>query len=307
MRALGVPTAALAILLLRATRRQAGVALMLHRVGDPAGDPERELVPSLGAREFESQVRFAARHFRLVPASELLEAAAARRRGERFPLAITFDDDLPSHASEAAPLLSRLGAPATFFLNGGSLERPHRFWWEALELAQRRGIATDPPVPEPEAIHDAALSLQLMDRPRRDEFEARLAAELGPAAPSDVLGPDGVAALAAAGFEIGFHTRDHHWLPNLTDAELAEAMRAGRPELEAAAGGPIDTIAYPHGGADERVAGAARDAGFRRGYITGHGAVTPHDDPLLMRRVENSFHSTGHLAVRLARSLLAAR
>lgn len=307
MRALGVPATVIAILLLRATSRQAGVVLMLHRVGDPAGDPARELVPSLGARAFESQVRFAGRHFRLVRASEVQGAAASRRRGEQFPLAITFDDDLPSHAWAAAPVLTRLGAPATFFLNGASLERPHRFWWEALELAHRRGIATDPPIPAPEDIHEVALTVQLMERPRREELEERLGDALGPPAAADVMGAGDVAALASAGFEIGFHTRNHPWLPNLTDAELAEAMRLGRSELESTGGAPIDTIAYPHGGADERVAAAARDAGFRHGYTTRHAAVTPHDDPLLLGRVENSFRSTGHLAVRIARVLVAAR
>jgi peptidoglycan/xylan/chitin deacetylase (PgdA/CDA1 family) len=306
MRAAGAPTGALVIRLLRSTRRHAGVALMLHRVGDPPGDPERELVPSLGTGEFESQMRFAARHFRLVRASELQAAAAARRRGDPFPLAITFDDDLPSHVSSAAPLLSRLGAPATFFLNGASLERPHRFWWEALQLAQRRGIATDPPVPAPEDIHEVALSVQLMDPPRREELEARLAEALGPPSAGEVLGTDEVKQLAAAGFEVGFHTRWHPWLPSLTDAELVEAMRVGRAELEAAAGARLDTIAYPHGGAGEGVASAARDAGFRHGFTTRQAAVTPEDDPLLLGRVENSFRSTGHLAVRIARVLLAA-
>jgi peptidoglycan/xylan/chitin deacetylase (PgdA/CDA1 family) len=36
------------------------------------------------------------------------------------------------------PVLERHVAPATFFLNGASLERPFAFWWERL---QRRGIA----------------------------------------------------------------------------------------------------------------------------------------------------------------------
>ena len=45
---------------------------------------------------------------------------------------------------------------------------------------------------------------------------------------------------------------------------------------------------------------------FRHGFTTRQAAVTPEDDPLLLGRVENSFRSTGHLAVRIARVLLAA-
>lgn len=284
----------------------AGVALAYHRIGTATGSREHELVAPYGRDLFEAQLDLVEARYRAVPAARLREAALARRRGEPFPLAITFDDDLPSHASAAAPVLTRLRAPATFFLNGASLERPHRFWWEALELAQRRGMTTDPPVAAPEQIHDVALSVQLAPLPERERIEVRLREQLGPPGPDEVLGAQGVKALASAGFEIGFHTREHHWLPGLTDLELADAMRAGRTELEAAAGAAIDTIAYPHGGGDTRVADAARDAGFRAGYITGHKAVAAGDDPLLLGRVENSFRSTGHLAMRVARALVAA-
>ena len=70
--------------------------------------------------------------------------------------------------------------------------------------------------------------------------------------------------LARAGFEIGFHTRDHRPLPELTDDELARALVDGRAALEEAAGRRLRVLAYPHGSADERVAAAARSAGHRR-------------------------------------------
>src|SRR6266536_5065162 len=45
-------------------------------------------------------------------------------------------------------------------------------------------------------------------------------------------------ALVEGGFEFGFHTRRHPVLPNVTDAELSDAMTEGRREIEAIAGAP---------------------------------------------------------------------
>src|SRR5919197_3306136 len=53
----------------RWSSRRIGLALCYHRIGDPEGDPERELVPALGAARFEAQVRHLRSRYRLVPAS----------------------------------------------------------------------------------------------------------------------------------------------------------------------------------------------------------------------------------------------
>ena len=122
-RLLGLPLAFLLRVSLRLSARRAGIALVYHRIGDPPGDPDRELVPARGTAQFESELRHLKKHYRLVPASRLLEAAAGRRRGERFPVSITFDDDLSSHVEVAMPILERQGLPATFLVGGAIAER----------------------------------------------------------------------------------------------------------------------------------------------------------------------------------------
>jgi peptidoglycan/xylan/chitin deacetylase (PgdA/CDA1 family) len=116
-----------------------------------------------------------------------------------------------------------------------------------------------------------------------------------------------VGELAAGGFEIGFHTRRHDFLPELGDDELAAAMSDGRDALERAAGTPAMAIAYPHGGFDERVTAAARAAGFESGFTTREEAVTGETDPLSMGRIEGSYDSLGHFALKVARALVRAR
>jgi peptidoglycan/xylan/chitin deacetylase (PgdA/CDA1 family) len=293
--------------LLRWSDRKVGIALLHHRVGDPPGDPETELSPALGTAEFERQLeRLASRH-RVVRASGLLQAVATRRRGERIPVAITFDDDLSSHRRVSAPALLRHGLTATFFLSGASLERPYRYWWERLQEAFDRGLDVAETLNLPgNGLHELAGAIRELDPARRAEVAERLGELVGPDPADAGLRADDVRWLADAGFEIGFHTRDHHYLPNLDDAALRDAMSEGRDRLAAVADQPLESIAYPHGGVDSRVAAAARAAGFKAGFTTGAEAATASTDPLLIGRVDPVYHGDGAFAADLAWRLLTA-
>lgn len=275
---------------------RAGVALVYHRVGDPPGDPDRELVPNHGTVLFEEQLRHLLEHYRVVAPSELPAAAAARGRGEPFPVALTFDDDLRCHRAITAPMLRRLGVPAGFFLCGASLERPHAFWWERMQaLADRGG--------ERAAVKERAAAMESLAPERLEAADAELAGLLGGDPPGAGMPAEDVGALARDGFEVGFHTLRHLRLTGLDDTALEAALRDGRDRIEELAGGPLRAITYPHGKADERVAAATRAAGFELAFTGRPEAVTADSDPLLLGRVEPSFRSTRELAAQLQDAL----
>lgn len=310
-RVLGAPVSLVALCALRLTSRRAGVALMYHSVAERAGDPDRELVPPHRVDIFEQQIAHVRRHYRVVPAAELQAAARSRRRGERFPVAITFDDDLACHAAPALPILVRQGVTATFFLSGASLERPFAFWYERLQRAHDEGVPAlprlvlgeDAATREPD-LHALALAVEELEPAARDAVAARLGEALGPDPDDAGIRTAQVAELAARGMTIGFHTRRHDALSLLRDdAALAAALVDGRAELEAIAGGPLHVVGYPHGRADERVGRAAAAAGFTAGFTTRAVAVTPVSDPLLQGRVGPSLRSAGALAVQLVLTL----
>jgi peptidoglycan/xylan/chitin deacetylase (PgdA/CDA1 family) len=292
--------------LLRRTALRAGVALVYHRVGTPGDDPERSLDPALDTRLFRAQLAHLARRHRIVTASRLPAAVRMRRRGEPFPVAVTFDDDLVSHVRDALPELRQATASATFFLNGASLDAPHAFWWERLQ----RAVEIEAELPAPAAgggpIRATGMLVEELAPAERDAFAARLGELVGPDPDDAGLRADQVRALAEAGMEIGFHTRRHHRLPQLSDDELARELRNGRAEVEELAGAPLRAIAYPHGRADDRVAGAARAADYSVGFTTTPTAVTPASDPLLLGRVDAPFGSVGELATRVTRALVGA-
>jgi peptidoglycan/xylan/chitin deacetylase (PgdA/CDA1 family) len=300
-----------AVLLLRLSGRKAGVALMYHSVEQRAGDPERELVPPHEAEVFERQVRHVLRHYEVVPADRLQEVARTRRRGRRFPVAITFDDDLACHATIALPILRDAGATATFFLCGATLDRPFSFHFERLQRAFDAGVPDlaavvtgTPGASEPSSLHDLGLALELMSPEERDTAAERLLEAAGRDPDDAGIRRAQVRALAEAGMTVGFHTYRHDSLTALTDDQLADAMKRGREELEEASGASVDVIGYPHGRADPRVAAAARAAGFRAGYTTRRVPVTPSSDPLLLGRIGPSLRSVGALALELAMTLV---
>jgi peptidoglycan/xylan/chitin deacetylase (PgdA/CDA1 family) len=311
-RVAGLPVAFVAARLLRLSSRRAGVALAYHSVASRPGDPAVELVPPHQVELFAAHLRHLAGTYRVVPAAELPEAIAGRRRGERFPVAVTFDDDLESHVRLAVPLLRQRKIHGTFFLTGASLQAPFWFWWERLQRAvddrdQRlgsffRSVGLQFPSAGPEGIHALGRSIERLTAEDRETF-SRLICELGPDPENPGLDAAQVRSLVAEGMTVGFHTRRHHPLPDLPDELLERAMREGRQDLEDAAGVPVTGIGSPQGRADARVAAAARGAGFLTGYTGVPEAVGENADRLLLGRLNPSYRSVGHLALQIVLAL----
>lgn len=311
-----------AVALCRLARRSSarvGVALVYHRVGgSTAGDPGREILAAVSSAGFGRQLRHLRRHYRVVPAAELLQAVRSRRRGQRFPVSITFDDDLASHVRDASPALQRAGLPATFFLGGTSLSEPHPFWWHDLQRAVDDRIVEPDALPHvadadlraalersPKAIFRVAGTIERLPPRERDETAAALRAVVGSRAADDGLRTADVRSLVEAGFDVGFHTLRHDALPALSDTALEEALHNGRAALDAVVGTRLDLISYPYGKADERVAAAARAAGFTLGFTTERSVVTPDIDPLLIPRIPPAM-APGKTALRLARAVASS-
>src|SRR5512133_77651 len=296
---------------LRWSNARVGLALCYHAVAERAGDPVNELSAATSIAEFRRHLRHLRRDYRVVPASALVAAVAGRRRGQRLPVAITFDDDLPSHLSAAVPALRGKRLPATFFLSGAGIDGPFSFWWQLLQRAWEEGLVGETMlrawglgVPDP-SLREVAQRLQALPPAERDAAAATLRDALDGELPDETLSGEGVRALGASGFEIGFHTRRHDDLHGLDDDALRDAMRAGREELEDLVG-PLTVISYPHGGADPRVAAAAREAGFDFGFVADGSAVASTTDHHLLGRRYPVRGGGNRFALATAATLLGA-
>jgi peptidoglycan/xylan/chitin deacetylase (PgdA/CDA1 family) len=288
------------LFLLRSSNRRAGLVLLYHDVGDRDGDGGSELVPPISRARFARQLAHLRRYYRLVELADLQAAVAGRHRGEPFPVALTFDDDLGHHVTHALPELRAAGAPATFFLCGSFLEgAPRDYWWQRLQRAVDGGVDVAPLLGTG-TIHRQGQAMEALTPEQRDAVADELLCLAGRAADGELLTADGARRLPC----IGFHTVRHDTLTHLDDEQLAHALADGRAGLAEVAGHPVDTIAYPHGRFDSRVVAAARKSNFAIGLTCEREAVTPGSDPLALGRYEPPFQGpVGGFAFGLVRTL----
>ena len=108
----------------------AGLVLLYHRVGGAGPDPHRI---NLDPDAFDRQMAWLASDCAVLPLGELVERADRRTLPSRA-VAITFDDGYVDTLTNAAPMLSRHGLPATCFVATEGLDDTHVFWWDRLAV-----------------------------------------------------------------------------------------------------------------------------------------------------------------------------
>jgi len=102
------------------------VIVTFHRVNDQI-DPDGITCTSA---TFETFCRFFKTHFKVLPLAEQI-AGCRSGRNTAGTLSITFDDGYRDNAEIAAPILRRLGLPATFFVVTGFIGTDHTAPWDA--------------------------------------------------------------------------------------------------------------------------------------------------------------------------------
>src|SRR2546428_10026292 len=84
--------------------------------------------PARHATEFQRQLRYIKRQFRVVPLARLVEGLQDLSANVHGMVALTFDDGLRSNVGVAYPLLRKLRLPATFFICPGLIEQGRWLW-----------------------------------------------------------------------------------------------------------------------------------------------------------------------------------
>jgi peptidoglycan/xylan/chitin deacetylase (PgdA/CDA1 family) len=284
-----------------------------HNVGSTWLFPSR---PGAGPRGMERQLRFLRRSASVVDLGQALDALATGRPLPARAVAITFDDGYRDQLELAAPMLERLGLPATFFLIPGVLSRTVRPWWEliawAFMRATRDAIAwegTTMTLRTP-AERRAAL-LAVIERLKRRAGAAREAAldaltdALGPAGdPSDdqmFLDWDGARRLARGRLTVASHTFHHGILSQEDEQTQRDDLLVSRQQLERELGVPVELLAYPNGRLgdyDQTTMAAARQAGYTHAVTTMPGWNRPSTPPYeVLRFVQQPERGVPGLAI----------
>jgi peptidoglycan/xylan/chitin deacetylase (PgdA/CDA1 family) len=272
--------------------------------------------PGAGPRGMERQLRFLRRSTNVVDLRQALEALATGRPLPARAVAITFDDGYRDQLELAAPMLERLGLPATFFLIPGVLSRTVRPWWELIAWAFMR--ATRDPVAwegttmalGTPAERRAAL-LAVIERLKRRAGAAREAAleeltgALAPAGdpPDDqlFLDWDGARRLARGRLTVASHTYHHGILSQEDEQAQQDDLLVSRQQLERELGVPVDLLAYPNGRLgdyDQMTMAAARQAGYTHAITTMPGWNRPSTPPYeVLRFVQQPERGVPGLAI----------
>jgi peptidoglycan/xylan/chitin deacetylase (PgdA/CDA1 family) len=306
-------------------RRPALFILGYHRVAAEA-PPFSPLTVTPAA--FAAQIGYFARHCDVWPLARLAGWRQGRGALRRDTVVITFDDGYADNHANAATILERHGAPATFFVSTGPVRRGGRLWWDelrnALEAPGAGGALAAAAVSGPVAallrayLADAGGQRPMLARrilavlkhapeAQRDVLLAALersgAERASASPPPELLTPAQLSDLVRRGFEIGAHGVTHASLPTLAPRRLAEEVEGALADLRAL-GIEASSFAYPYGdagapgGAVER---ALARAGVTLAVTTEERATRPDDAPLRLPRKVVPDQSLGQLATRLER------
>jgi peptidoglycan/xylan/chitin deacetylase (PgdA/CDA1 family) len=278
-----------------AARRGRALALVYHRVR-PQPIQDYEVVPCVPVEQFRRHLEALLAMGDIVPIDELITSEQSTR--PRF--ALTFDDDYATHARHVLPVLRGVGVPATFFLSGRALHGLGPYWWEVLEARirhdgpERVARMLDVPRAEPQAI-----AVACEEDPTRQHHLETDGADTG-----DQLRSSEIAALAAAGMTIGFHTVRHPVLPRLAPPDRHRALTGGRERLEDLTGQRMTVFAYPHGRTDALTAADTRAVGYESAWTGAGRAVGRRSDRWRLGRWEAGAIEADVLRARVVTRLL---
>src|SRR5262245_12299610 len=255
-----------------------------------------------GARGLERQLAFLARRGNVVP---LADGLRALDRGDPLPrraVALTFDDGYADQLELAAPMLARLGLPATFFLVPGLLDGTARPWWELLAWTFTRS-ARDSVVWEGRTVglrddgqRRRSLAIVLEELKRRDhlardaaldELSERCAPDGKLEEHASFLSWDGARRLVRLGFTVASHSHHHAILADESAPVQERDLMLSRQRLEEELEVPVRLLAYPNGKQpdySQATVAAARGAGYSHALTTVEGWNRPTTAPYEIRR-----------------------
>jgi peptidoglycan/xylan/chitin deacetylase (PgdA/CDA1 family) len=264
--------------------------LVYHRIPTtPSCDP---LGLEVTADRFGRQLEHLAERYEIVRVGQCGVAGARPR------IAITLDDGYADNAEVAAPILRRLGVPATFFVTTGGFDDPTEFWWDRLEHLLLE--AEDRPGEVSVQVGRRKVVVSLVDRRRRLETLARLNRHLMRQPPAIVervvsvlatktgrrlsacarhrrLSVEQARALATDPlFEIGSHSCSHASLGAVPMADASRELADSRRVLGDAVGVTPRLFAYPFGApatVRRRHAVEAGRTGYEMAFLNVQGAA----------------------------------
>ena len=278
-----------------------------HRVNDDY-DP---FLPSVPVVVFRKQMEFLRKNFPVVSLEEIASGMFPQN-GEKYCVAITFDDGYRDNFLHAFPVLKDLGMSATFFLATGYIETGEMPWYDQVCWAFK--LTTQPqfslcPIGCPAAyLGGRSERLQAMGKTlawlrgaqdaERTRMIPRLLEALGVpeplSLPNLMLSWTQVQQMSKEKFTFGAHTVSHPALSRISGERLEAEILKSKDKIEDKLQLPVRHFAYPFGqpfdiNAESKQ--AVQRAGFSTAVTTAWGFNRPGDDLFELKRFNPWFNA----------------
>jgi peptidoglycan/xylan/chitin deacetylase (PgdA/CDA1 family) len=262
---------------LKATCVQTGALRLAHRLGSSSAvilryhsvhDHPENFDSTIGCQSihdaiiFQWQMEQLARRFNPVSMDDVFLFLSGVKGLPPRAVVVTFDDGFKDNFQIAAPILNRIGIPATFYVLVDSVDRSIAPWYCRLRqsfLTSRAQTWRDPATGKVRKMTDqsdreAALLAALefcaqVGVSERDRYvleaESSLDPEAFPAESQLMMTWDDVRSLARSGHSVGAHTMTH---PNLAYISVEEArieLAGSKRKLEIELGQKVLHFSYP--------------------------------------------------------------
>lgn len=281
------------------------VVLAYHSVAAPETAAWIDPRVHVASRLFERQMGFLKSRRRIVSLTELVDTC---ERGETLPagtVAITFDDGYLDNLTIAAPILDRLGIPATLFLATGYVAGRTCMWVDRLysifrtRTAHRLANPTDANQVF-DLRHSAqrtAAYTQWIDRfivalpDERDQLLEALVSQLSPSSqpPRLMMTWDDVRAMSKRyrTIDFGVHTREHVDLTSCDPSVAQREVQACAADFQHETGWRPAHFSFPYNRANDLLRQMVREAGFRSAVASAScGQVRALTNRFALPRVE---------------------
>jgi peptidoglycan/xylan/chitin deacetylase (PgdA/CDA1 family) len=275
------------------TRRRI-IVLTYHRIGDAEANPYDPAVFSATTEQFENQVAYLKKNFRILTLDELLDAAARPNSLREACFYLTFDDGYLDNYSLAFPILRAQGVQGTFFLPTSFIGTDRVPWWDGIAYVFRSSkqptIHLDYPF---EASYDTRGEhwrdelrrlLKQFKSPQTEQparFLDQLQSACGVPLPERAnlfMSWEQALEMRQAEMEMQSHAHSHEILSKLSAGAQFEELATSKRIVEKRLGNGCRAICYPVGGAEcfnQDTIDAARRTGYLCGFTYIGGLNTP--------------------------------